>query len=484
MKHSIRRQFTRIFVTVLIVTVLLTVLCNFIFLKQYYVFNKAIDIHKAYYMLEKAVEEGRINEFTFHEEMLLFCEKTDISVLVIDNDLNVILSVRNDDDMVKRVMNDPSFSLWSKDDVENMKVTVFNDPDTDASFLGKRGYINEDLSFLIKCPVLAIQEYVDITNRFYIAVSAVGLFLGVLAIIFFTHRFIKPIVKLNEISSKVANLDFNTKYDYSAKNEIDELGKNINEMSDKLEKTISELKSANAELLRDIERKNRNEEMRKEFLANVSHELKTPIALIQSYSDGLREGIIDDEENKEYYLTVINEEAVRMNNIVKEIMSLSRLEYGYDPFEIERFDIVEMINNKIMSSEYLFKKNSVSVEFENKDESVFVWADEGRTESVFMNYLTNAMHYCGGDRIIKIYLEVKEDVVRINVFNTGDNIDDEEIKKIWDKFYKTDKARLRDEGGSGIGLSIVKAIMSSLKMAYGCENKENGVNFYFELSTK
>ena len=484
MKHSIKRQFTIIFVSVLALSVMLTAIANLVFLKRYYIFNKTNDINLAYDMLKNGVEEGRIDDFKFHEEMLLFCEERDISIVVIDNDLNLVLSVRNDKDMLDMVMNSGSFSFWSKDDVNNMKVHVFNDPDTNARNLGKRGYINDNYSFLIKCPVLSIQEYVDITNRFYIAVSALGLIAGVTAIVILTHRYTQPIVKLNEISSKVANLDFDTKYNYTANNEIDELGKNINEMSEKLEKTISELKSANAELMRDIERKNRNEEMRKEFLANVSHELKTPIALIQSYSEGLKDGIISDEKDREYYLSVINDEASRMNSIVKEIMSLSRLEYGYDPFEIERFDIVEMINNKLSSTEYMFKQKEVNVIFENSSDSVYVWADEGRTESVFMNYLSNAAHYCKGEKIIKIYLDIKDDTVRINVFNSGDTIEQEELDKIWDKFYKTDKAHIRDYGGSGIGLSIVKAIMSSLKMAYGCENKENGVNFYFELPTK
>ncbi|MBQ2183105.1 MAG: HAMP domain-containing protein, partial [Lachnospiraceae bacterium] len=365
MKHSIKRQFTIIFVSVLALSVMLTAIANLVFLKRYYIFNKTNDINLAYDMLKNGVEEGRIDDFKFHEEMLLFCEERDISIVVIDNDLNLVLSVRNDKDMLDMVMNSGSFSFWSKDDVNNMKVHVFNDPDTNARNLGKRGYINDNYSFLIKCPVLSIQEYVDITNRFYIAVSALGLIAGVTAIVILTHRYTQPIVKLNEISSKVANLDFDTKYNYTANNEIDELGKNINEMSEKLEKTISELKSANAELMRDIERKNRNEEMRKEFLANVSHELKTPIALIQSYSEGLKDGIISDEKDREYYLSVINDEASRMNSIVKEIMSLSRLEYGYDPFEIERFDIVEMINNKLSSTEYMFKQKEVNVVFEN-----------------------------------------------------------------------------------------------------------------------
>ncbi len=328
-----------------------------------------------------------------------------------------------------------------------------------------------------------VENYM-LLNIFILVVAFFMFVVGFVLIIIFTDRISKPIVRLTEISSKMASLDFDAKYESKGYNEIDILGENINEMSEKLEQTISELKSTNSELLRDIERKNRNEEMRKEFLANVSHELKTPIALIQSYTEGLKDGIIEDDESRQYYLDVIIDEAGRMNNIVKEIMSLSELEYGNNPIEIERFDIVEMIRNKISSGQVLAEKNDVEVLFENINESIFVWADEPKTEAVFMNYLSNAFHYCEGEKKIKVFIEKKEDTVRINVFNTGRQLSEEEQKRVWEKFYKADTARSRDYGGTGIGLSVVKAIMNSLKMAYGCFNNEDGITFYFELPTK
>ena len=165
-------------------------------------------------------------------------------------------------------------------------------------------------------------------------------------------------------------------------------------------------------------------------------------------------------------------------------MSLSELEFGNYRLEIERFDIVEMINNKLSSARIALDRKDVDINFENSQESIFVWADEQKTEDVFMNYLSNASHYCEGEKKIKIFLEKKEDIVRINVFNTGRQLDEEEQKRIWDKFYKADKARSRDYGGTGIGLSVVKAIMSSLEMAYGCYNNDDGITFYFELPTK
>ncbi|MBR6382904.1 MAG: HAMP domain-containing protein [Lachnospiraceae bacterium] len=484
MKHSIKKQFAFIFIMILSGIVLLSMIANLLFFKQFYIQNKVKSINNAYKLINNASIDNKLMDPDFHEELLFLCETSDLSVAILDNNGNVITTVKADDETFIDMITGPTFSFINEGG-SKPSVEIVNDPFFNNKYLEMKGYLDHNEAFIIRCAIISVEDNVSVTNRFIFYVALFMLLIGIILIIIFTNRITKPIVKLTDISSKMANLDFDTKFDSKGINEVDMLGENMNEMSDKLEKTISELKSANSELLRDIERKNRNEEMRKEFLANVSHELKTPIALIQSYTEGLKDGIIEDEESRQYYLDVIIDEAGRMNNIVKEIMSLSELEYGNNPIEIERFDIVEMIKNKISSGKLLMEMKEVEVIFENTDESVFVWADEPKTEDVFMNYLSNAFHYCEGEKKIKVFLEKKDDdIVRINVFNTGRQLSEEEQKRVWDKFYKADEARSRDYGGTGIGLSVVKAIMSSLKMAYGCYNSEDGVTFYFELPTK
>ena len=483
MKHSIKKQFAFIFIMILSGTVFLCMIFNLLFFKQFYISNKVRSINNAFNLINNASVENKLMDPNFHEELLVLCETSDLSVVILDNSGNIITTVKIDEPNYLEMIKEPTFSFES-DGKKNSSVEIINDPIMNYKFLEMKGHLENNESYIIRCAIISVDDNVAVTNRFIFYVALFMILVGIVLILIFTDRITKPIVRLTELSSKMAHLDFDTKFESKGINEVDMLGENMNEMSDKLEKTISELKSANSELMRDIERKNRNEEMRKEFLANVSHELKTPIALIQSYTEGLKDGIIDDEESRQYYLDVIIDEAGRMNNIVKEIMSLSELEFGNNPIEIERFDIVEMINNKIASAKHLLDTKEVEIIFDNKDESVFVWADEPKTEDVFMNYLSNAFHYCDGDKIIRVFLENKEDVVRINVFNTGKQLSEEEQKRIWDKFYKADTARSRDYGGTGIGLSIVKAIMSSLKMAYGCYNSEDGITFYFELPTK
>ena len=266
--------------------------------------------------------------------------------------------------------------------------------------------------------------------------------------------------------------------------EIGVLGANFNTMSERLEHTISELKNVNFELQRDIEQKEKLETMRTEFIGNVSHELKTPIALIQGYAEGLKEGISDDPESRAFYCDVIIDEAGKMNQMVKNLLTLSQLEEG-DEVMFARFNVVDLIRGVIQSNEILLQQKEVQLQF-RQDQPVYVWADEFKVEQVLRNYLSNALNHVEGERVIDVRLQVDEirEIVRITVFNTGKPIPEEELEHIWQKFYKVDKARTREYGGNGIGLSIVKAIMESCGQDYGVVNYGNGVAFWFELSLK
>lgn len=341
--------------------------------------------------------------------------------------------------------------------------------------------INDDLYVVyMRTNYQSMKENVAISNQFlgYIGIAAV--LMGIVVMFIVSSNFTKPILKLADIAKKMSDLDFDTKYTEVREDEIGELGNSINSLSEKLEHTISELKTANNELKKDIEQKTQIDEMRKEFLSNVSHELKTPIALIQGYAEGLQENINDDQESREFYCEVIMDEANKMNDMVKKLLSLNQLEFGNNMVSMERFNIVDVIKSVLASTEILFQQKEATLIFEQK-EPIYVWADEYMIEEVLTNYISNALNHVDGEKIIEISLIQKDDVVRIKVFNTGKQIPEEDIDKVWIKFYKVDKARTREYGGSGIGLSIVKAIMASHNKDCGVINRENGVEFWFEL---
>ena len=278
-------------------------------------------------------------------------------------------------------------------------------------------------------------------------------------------------------------LNFNVRYEENRRDEIGVLGHSMNSLSDKLQETILELKTANNELQLDLQRRSEQEQMRQEFLANVSHELKTPIALIQGYAEGLQENVNDDPESRDFYCEVIVDEADKMNKMVKRLLSLNQLEFGNGQVHLEHFDVQEVIKSVLASSEILFRQKEITLSF-NESEPVYVWADEYMTEEVVMNYVSNAVNHTGGERIIEVKIQSVEGHARVSVFNTGEKIPGEEIGKIWNKFYKVDKARTREYGGNGIGLSIVKAIMEAHNQRFGVKNYDNGVEFWFELDEK
>jgi len=486
MKHSIRKQFSVIFILVLLATVLMTIAMNILFLRHFHVQIKQRDIVNAYLMINSLSKEQPLLSEHFQDEMLILCEKYSINIIIMDDNSQILASVRGEDEAIKEEL--VEYFLFDNPEAEVLETTdryvlqIAMDDTTGNLYLEMWGTLDNGYRFLIRSSMESIVNSVNISNRFWLLAAGASALTGVVAIIYVTNRITKPIRQLTEISERMTNLDFEAKYEVKGDNEVDRLGMHMNQMSNKLEHTISELKTANNELKRDIEKKEQIDEMRREFLANVSHELKTPIALIQGYAEGLKIGINDeDEASKDFYCEVIMDEAGKMNEMVKKLMSLNELEFGNVPVQMERFDIGELIGNYLQSMELLFTQNDITVEC-NVPKSVYVWADEIPIEEVFRNYITNAMNHAEGERIIRIGYEKRENIVRINVFNTGKNIPEESIEHIWDKFYKVDKARTREYGGSGVGLSIVKAVMEGINQEYGVENEKDGVTFWFEVS--
>ena len=337
--------------------------------------------------------------------------------------------------------------------------------------------------FLLRSPVESMRESASISNRFLLYIGSVLIVVSILLIWYFSKRITDPIRELARLSDRMADLDFDAKYTSGGSNEIGELGENFNRMSEKLESTISELKKANNSLQKDIEQKDKLEKMRNEFLGNVSHELKTPIALIQGYAEGLKEGVNEDAESREFYCDVIMDEASKMNQMVKNLLTLNQLEFGDEDIVFERFNLTALVKGVLQSMEIMADQAGAKIML-HTEEDIYAWADEFKVEQVVRNYVSNACHHVSGDMVIEVKMVQKDGKVRVSVFNTGNSIPEADAPHIWDKFYKVDKAHTREYGGNGIGLSIVKAIMKSFNQEYGVKNYDNGVEFWFELDVQ
>ncbi len=491
MKQSIRKQFATIFIVLMLGTILLCWILNGTLLERYYIENKQKVLLTAYENINAASVAGSTNSDEFKIEVQKISGIYNITVLVINaNSQPVTSSVHEYDILVKELL-DHVFASNGNQVEENKilkttdKYTIQNNYDrrTNINYIEMWGFLDNGNPFIMRTALEGIKDSAMIANRFLAYIGLIAILLSGLIIGIITRKITDPILQLADISLKMTNLDFEAKYTGKEKNEIGLLGSHMNELSDKLEKTISELKTANNELLNDIEKKEKMDEMRRDFLSNVSHELKTPIALIMGYAEGLKMNINDDPESREFYCDVIADEAQKMDTLVKKLLTLNQLEFGNDIVTMERFDVVEMIRNYLSATSILIEDNETEIIFENTD-AVYVWGDEFKVEEVFMNYFSNALNHLSGEKKIRITVEKKSEIARIAVYNTGEQIPEESIPYLWDKFYKVDKARTREYGGSGVGLSIVKAIMESMNQSYGVNNCEDGVEFWFELECK
>ena len=347
------------------------------------------------------------------------------------------------------------------------------------------GTLNNGNFILIRTPIQGIKDNVYISNTFITYIGIGTLIIGIVAAFVLSSYISRPIKQLSNIAERMSELDFDVKYDGKDKGEIGLLGNSMNNMSKKLEENISQLKAANLELQRDIDKKEKLEQMRTDFLSNVSHELKTPIALIQGYAEGLKEGITDDPESMDFYCSVIMDEAAKMNDMVKRLLTLNQIEFGEDELVMERFDINELVKSVASANELRASQKELKITCDIKDTPLYVWADEYKVEEVITNYISNAINHCCNENIIKVAVgQIDKENVRVSVFNTGKNIPEEDIEHIWEKFYKVDKARTREYGGNGIGLSIVKAIVESMGKKCGVNNLSDGVEFWFDLDCK
>ena len=344
------------------------------------------------------------------------------------------------------------------------------------------GLLDNKNVIVIRCSEKRVASSVKFVTSFFTVVSLVMVLIEFVVISILLSRFTAPLKTMSNISKRMANLDFDARINIDSNDELGELGSSMNDMSRKLEYTISELKKANMELSGDIEKREQMDEMRTEFISHVSHELKTPIAIIQGYSEGLKDNINDDPENVNFYCDVIIDEAAKMNTLVMQLLNLNEIEFGETKIAIERFNLTKLIKSVIEASLVLCEEKKIDIRFE--EEELSVWADQFMIEEVVTNYLTNAIHYADPESTVRIWYENKQDTVRINVFNKGKGVAEKDTDKIFVKFYKADPARTREYGGSGIGLSIVEAIMKKHGRDYGFYNTENGVVFYFELDTE
>ena len=485
---SVRFKLFFIMCDVILIIVLFLILINSIVLENFYIYSKTATIKQVYQKVNNyyASENPNINLETELKKIAYknnfdILIKTDTNLIIFTSDKEFLSStyiLKDINEITRENIN------TQNDKKNNLNIKITTDETNNINYMFLTGILDNGYVLYIRMPISPIKESVKISNTLLLMIGGVTLAVAGVVASFISKKFTNPILQLNDIANKMAKLDFSQKYRVTdTEDEINELGRSINTMSDKLETTIKQLQKSNIELEKDIEEKSKIDDMRKQFISDVSHELKTPIALIQGYAEGLIENVSTDEESRRFYAEVILDETNKMDRLVKQLLELMKLEYGKKEFNNEKFDINELINEVIRKCEVMLQKNNIQVEFESK-KPIYVWADEFYIEQVVTNYFTNAIKHTeeiGNNKKIKITVKQLNDKMRITVFNTGKTIPEEDLTRIWGRFYKVDSSRNRQDGGTGIGLALVKAIMNNYQNEYGVNNKKDGVEFYFDV---
>lgn len=486
--NKINRQIVGLIAAIIILAMLLCCLLNSCFLGDFYLLEKRHDMISIYKTLDNYCENGRLYNQRFRDEIINGIDGYGVSALVGEEDGSSYFYTNSDPEILTNQLLytiDNTENIEYIKNTENYKLLTITFPDLEENYLVLLGKLSDGNIVFVRANIGGIEQTASVANIFLIYICTIVVILAIISCHFIVKHFTKPLYEIIDVTKRINNFEFTAKYTpQKFYNELDDLGEHVNEMSTTLERAIDQLQRANDSLMHDLEAREEAENTRKEFISNVSHELKTPIALIQGYAEGLQEGIMDDENSRQIYLDVILDEANKMNRLVREMLILNQLEAGQMSMDLVDFDVTDIIDGVVDANKIYFEAQNISYSFINKEPCV-VHADEFLVEQVVTNFITNAIHYVMNENVIMVRYEfVKKGKVRICVFNSGNNIAKKDIKHIWEKFYKADKARSREYGGSGIGLSVVKATMDLLHEKYGVENLPNGVEFWFELSLK
>ncbi len=450
-------------------------------------------LRQSYYMQElgEDIETLILQSDDFYNDMAIIEESNNIEVEIYNESNKLVY-----DSTVSRLMQD--WENGNKVDLleiltkRNLKVTSHKDlssgaclerlvdEKTNLQYMMYTAPLGQGGTLKVYSQLNYIENASNATTRYVSFVAIITFALIMISLYLYLHHFTRPFVEMNKITRAMAKMDFSQKCPPYSNNEIGELGQSINTLSGELDKTLRDLKQKNEKLEADIEHERRVEKMRKEFVSNASHELKTPIAIIQGYAEGLKLGIKTNSQSSDEYCDIIIEETHKMNRLVCEMMELSKFESGAYTLNPCEFDIKKFIIESTDSYDILAKEKGIEIVRSIPDD-LTGYGDPDKLHMVLNNYVSNALSHAKGDKKVIISAAETSTSVKVSVFNTGDHIPEEEMPSLWQSFYRSDKAHSRAEGRFGIGLSIVKAIQQLHRMPYSVENVEGGVVFGFYI---
>jgi len=327
-----------------------------------------------------------------------------------------------------------------------------------------------------------VGEAVGILKQYYVYMAPILLVLVLILSLIYSRLVSRPLVVLNKTAARLASLDFSEQPGIHSRDEFGELSHNLVALSRNLDKALQELTMANAQLHEDMQEKQRSEQLRKELVANISHELKTPLGIVKGFAEGLQDGVAEEKRGR--YLALIVHETDRMNALIMDMLELSKFEVKAVRLQPQAIVLDELIQKVADSFAQQLERKGLRITLQRKtgEHKLLVEADPRRMEQVLLNLFSNAIRHA--DEFSTIIIDVQRTVaekVRTTVENTGPPIPEADLSRIWTDFYRVERSRDRKSGGTGLGLAIVRHILELHDSEFGAVNTDHGVAFYFTL---
>lgn len=479
MFHSIRARLTCLFILFFAIIESIQLLSIYFFLNDAFLSQKEKTIVQAF----DQINDDQIEDASVFADIVSVMQDYETT-----SNLYFCLVNRDTDELLYSTNN----SIATNADFTDVDDEAY-DEEADASIIS--GYNSNDYLVLYRsiltdtncyntviwtCYEAELNNTVIGLSPIFILTILLSCLVGAVLALQFAGHIVQPIKAIDEAAQRIAKQDFSSPIPLPRfHDELYRLSGNVNQMSKQLERDMDELTRANRQLEADIEQKQRIDQMRKEFLSNVSHELKTPLAIITSYAEMLNEA--GSRINQQEYLAVILDESRQMNEMIGRLLNLSRLEYATEHLTLTPANISVLAEELTQSRSILFAQKGISYTSEITPD---LWANWDQTylPQAFDNYLSNAVKYTSPNGSVRVTLTADENTVTYSVENTCEPLSDEEQQSIWESFYKVDKARSKDRYLSvGLGLYIVKTIVEAHAGTYGVASTKTGVRFYITL---
>lgn len=487
MFRSIRTNLFTAFLGLCSLFLISVLVINVFFLDDIFIFGSRQTMEKAFFELNNTAASGTLNEDTVEEYGFRFGMFVGVFSSAGELQYNAGLSrvkrfgppgADKPFDPGKDGITSEVKQLWERFALEAQDDQLFfmEKQEKARHSLVLMGRMDNGQMLIMMKPVMPLKQSSEIATVFILVSGAVVLLVGSVGVFMISRRVTAPILAMDRVARKMANLDFSEAITISNRDELGTLGRSLQSMSDSLSTALRELEVANARLQADIAQERRLDQMRRRFISNVSHELRTPLSMIQGYADGLRHGVAQEPEQIAEYCAVIVEETKRMNALIRDMLDLSSYDAGAFSVKVHPFDLMAVAHKAQERCQVMFAGKQVKLLVEGPP-VCNVTGDARRIDQALTNFLTNAFRHTPEGGTVRITAALEAEQVRLEVFNSGAPISEQELETIWLPFNRGAQEEQADSPGFGLGLAIVQAIAQAHEGSAYARNTDEGVVF-------